>query len=177
MEYILRDVAFLVSQSLSFTALHMAYWVPEALTSNQGMKIKQGMIYYLNGTQWKGLEKANIWKWAAVLLRNTTVTHFHLFGLIRCRKPWDYPFLKPTLLKLTDPQRRIGEQSSRWVLLQLKREIYLSTNLNQRPKVDNQQFWIMRKNISPLIALLMQISWAVSHLASRKNLTNESVPQ
>lgn len=126
MEYILRDVAFLVSQSLSFTALHMAYWVPEALTSNQGMKIKQGTIYHLNGTQWKGLEKANIWKWAAVLLRNTTVTHFHLFGLIRCRKPWDYPFLKLTLLKLTDPQSRIGGQSSRWVLLQPKREIYLN---------------------------------------------------
>lgn len=51
MEYILRDVAFLVSQSLSFTARHMEYRVSEALTSNQGMKINRAMIYHLNGAQ------------------------------------------------------------------------------------------------------------------------------
>lgn len=172
MEYILRDIAFLVSQSLSFTVLHMAYWVPEALTSNQGIKIKRGMIYHLNGTQWKGLEKANIWKWAEVLLRNTTVTHIHFFGLIRNCKPWDNPFLKLTLLKFTDPQSKIGGES---LLLQSEREISLGADLNRRLNMENLHLWILRKTISALIALLMQISWPVSHLASRKNLT--SVPK
>lgn len=147
MEYILRDAAFLVSQSLSFTGLHMAYWVPKALTSNQGMKIKQGMIYHLNGTQLKhtkGLREGyyTVWKWAAVLIQNTTVIHFHFFGLMRYLKPWDYAFLKQTLLKLTDPQSGTRGES---LLLQPEMEMSLCVDLNQRSKMENQR--TVRMNI------------------------------